>query len=70
MLRPRNFIARSPLLRKGGAHQRSQSGKRREHKESVEQALMDWQEQSKEDDIQREREPKCVETQTRSDIGK
>lgn len=35
MLRPRNYVARSPLLRKGGVHERCQSGKRQQQKQDL-----------------------------------
>jgi hypothetical protein len=41
MLRPRNFVARSPLLCKGGVHERSQSGKRQQQKQAMEQEIND-----------------------------
>lgn len=35
MPRPRNYVARNPLLRKGGAHERTRSsGRQREHLET------------------------------------
>lgn len=49
MLRPirtrlRNPVATSPLLRKGGVHQRSKSGARANVKRETENALADWRE--------------------------
>lgn len=49
MLRPtrtrlRNPVATSPLLRKGGVHQRSKSGARANAKRETENALADWRE--------------------------
>ncbi len=35
MLRPRNYVARSPMLRKGGVHERCQSGKRQQQKQDL-----------------------------------
>lgn len=40
--RVRNPVARSPLLRKGGPHQRSRSSERREQRLELEAALDSW----------------------------
>lgn len=42
--RLRNPVATSPLLRKGGVHQRSKSGVRASAKRETENALLDWRE--------------------------
>lgn len=38
----RNPVARSPLLRKGGPHQRSRSGERHEMHQGIRAELEDW----------------------------
>jgi hypothetical protein len=43
-LRLRNPVARSPLLRKGGIHERSKSGLRAEAKQQLQDELEFWQE--------------------------
>ncbi len=62
MLRPtrtrlRNPVATSPLLRKGGVHQRSKSGIRAKAKRETENALADWHETLEEE---------CMTTMTHS----
>ncbi len=42
--RPRNPVALSPLLRKGGVHERSKSGIRAEAKQKLQDELEFWQE--------------------------
>lgn len=42
MPRPRNYVARSPLMRKGGAHIESKTGKRVRERLAVEDALEEW----------------------------
>ncbi len=39
--KPRNSVARSPLLRKGGAHQESRQTQRFRAKQNIQQALKD-----------------------------
>lgn len=39
MNRPRNPVARSPLLKKGGVHQRSRSGERQQHRKTLKKAI-------------------------------
>jgi len=41
---PRNPVALSPLMRKGGVHEKSATTKRREAKAAVESELEDWRE--------------------------
>ncbi len=41
----RNTVARSPLLRKGGAHQRVRSGERQRDKLQTSDALQEWLEE-------------------------
>lgn len=47
--RPRNRVAMSPLLRKGGVHERSKSGQRAENKLLLNAELDDWREELEED---------------------
>lgn len=42
--RARNTVAMSPLLRKGGVHQRSKTGARAEIKHEIQAEITDWQE--------------------------
>ena len=42
--KPRNPVARSPLLRKGGAHQRSPSAGRQQSRREIDDLLEDWEE--------------------------
>ena len=58
--RPRNPIALSPLLRKGGVHERSKSGVRAEAKQDLQEGLEFWQE---------ELEEECLSTTIRSRSG-
>lgn len=39
---PRNPVARSPLLKKGGAHQVTKTVERRNNRQAVESLLEDW----------------------------
>ncbi len=48
-LRPRNPVALSPFLRKGGVHERSKSGLRAEAKHHLQDELLAWQEELEED---------------------
>lgn len=41
-LKLRNFVARTPLLRKGGVHVKSKSGQRAQVKKAVKQEMRDW----------------------------
>ena len=41
--KPRNPVARSPLLRKGGPHEKSRSAKRAQQKRALERQLRDEQ---------------------------
>ena len=41
---PRNPVARSPLLRKGGVHEQSATTKRREASDALSAELEDWRE--------------------------
>jgi len=43
-----NPVARSPLLRKGGAHQRTRSGERQRQTSDLEAALGQWREEEAE----------------------
>ncbi len=42
---PRNPVARSPLLKKGGAHEPSKTNERRNAKHALEMQLEDWREE-------------------------
>ena len=53
---PRNPVARSPLLRKGGVHEESKKDERRNAKQALEQQLGDWR-----DDLDFERSLKADE---------
>ncbi len=55
--RPRNPVALSPLLRKGGIHERSKSGVRAEANQKLQDELEFWQE---------ELEEECLSTTIRS----
>lgn len=41
--KPRNHVARNPLLRKGGPHVRAKSGERFASKRKVSKAVREWQ---------------------------
>lgn len=43
-MRPRNYVAMSPLLRKGGVHERSKSGARADKKHEMQDAISNWRE--------------------------
>jgi len=49
MPRPRNPVARSPLLRKGGAHVKSKTGQRVRSRLSMEDAIDEWYETTESD---------------------
>ena len=42
---PRNPVARSPLLRKGGAHERSKTSLRQQSRGALRTQLDDWREE-------------------------
>ena len=42
---PRNPVARSPLLRKGGVHEKSKTAKRRQTSQALKVQLEDWREE-------------------------
>lgn len=44
-LKPRNPVVRSPLLRKGGAHQTSVSAKRQQSRDALRDAAQEWREE-------------------------
>lgn len=49
---PRNPVARSPLMRKGGVHEKSTTTKRRQVKDQIDSELEDWREAVEfEDDV-------------------
>ncbi len=45
----RNHVARSPLLRKGGAHTKSKTGQRVRERLSTSSAIEDWREELEEE---------------------
>lgn len=49
-IRPRNPVARSPLLKRGGAHEKSASAKRQQTRQATNALLDDWR-----DDLEFER---------------
>ena len=60
MLRPRNFVARSPLLRKGGVHERNQSGKRQQQRQVLAQEINDLEALGEEQEDEQKLEPRRV----------
>ena len=57
--KPRNPIARSPLMKKGGVHEKSKTTQRRGSKESVKGELEDWRNDVKfEESVKGNRKPK------------
>ena len=54
-IKPRNLVACSPLMKKGGAHQKSQSALRSQKRQQMLSQLEDWQ-----DDLAFERELKQI----------
>ncbi len=42
----RNLAARSPLMRKGGAHERGHAAQRQNHRRELADALDEWREQT------------------------
>ena len=44
-IKPRNPVARSPLLRKGGVHKQSSSGIRQSQKAVLDQSIQNWREE-------------------------
>lgn len=42
--RARNYVAMSPILRKGGVHQRSKTGARADIKHEIDAEITQWQE--------------------------
>ncbi len=62
MAKPRNFVARSPLLHKGGVHVKSKTGQRVQSRLSVEEAIEEWYnstENEKNSREKKEKEPKA-----------
>lgn len=41
---PRNQVAQSPLMKKGGVHKKNTTAKRRQVREEIETELEDWRE--------------------------
>ena len=60
----RNPVARSPLLRKGGAHQKAKSAVRQQQKLSNHSLLDDWREE-----LEFEREMKSIIDHIKQDDG-
>ena len=50
MIRRSNPVARSPLLRKGGAHDKSKSAKRSRDKRDIERESDEWENKTDEDE--------------------
>jgi len=44
-IKPRNPVARSPLMRKGGVHQKSNGAKRKRYSRQVHVAAENWREE-------------------------
>ena len=42
---PRNPVARSPLMKKGGVHEKSKTAKRRQNNQALKAQLEDWREE-------------------------
>ena len=42
---PRNPVARSPLMKKGGLHEKSKTAKRRQNNQALQTQLEDWREE-------------------------
>ena len=42
---PRNPVARSPLMKKGGVHEKSKTAKRRKNSQALKAQLEDWREE-------------------------
>jgi len=49
MIRPRNRVACSPLMRKGGAHVKSKTGQRVRARLDLDNALCEWYEENETD---------------------
>ncbi len=49
MARPRDWVARSPLMRKGGAHVKSKTGQRVRARLDLDNALCEWYEEDESD---------------------
>lgn len=58
-IKPRNPVAQSPLLRKGGVHEKSVSAKRQQTRTGLNRQLDDWQ-----DELAFEREMQTILDQT------
>ena len=50
VIKLRNPVAASPVLRKGGVHRKSKSGERAQQKEETKRALVDWKREKHRDD--------------------
>jgi len=45
VITPRNPVARSPLLRRGGVHEKSKTAKRQQSRQALNTQLDDWREE-------------------------
>lgn len=43
--KPRNPVARSPLMKKGGVHQKSRTAERQQEKDAVQSEVDEWEEE-------------------------
>lgn len=50
MTRQRNTIAKNPLLRKGGAHEKTASGKRQKDKRELDKHVKEWTKEKRNDE--------------------
>jgi len=48
--KPRNPVARSPIMKKGGVHQKSRTSERRQKKGAVQHELDEWKENKGQDE--------------------
>jgi len=55
MTRPRDWVARSPLMRKGGVHVESKTGKRMRTRLDLDDALCEWYEEGELDINEKEK---------------
>lgn len=62
----RNPVAQSPLMRKGGPHQRSRSGERRDQRQALEAELDTWWDENDDLDWQTEPAPKGADSSQHS----
>lgn len=48
--KPRNPVARSPIMKKGGVHEKSRTSERQQEKDVVQHELDEWEEEKGEKD--------------------